>query len=64
MTREQWTDRCADRIHALIGGSRHMAHIYADGCAEEQEDLHGPSGAAWQSPEDVADDFMARGSDE
>lgn len=60
MTRQEWTNRAARqlRLRKPDLAWRH-ALMEAGGMAEEQAELHGASGLAWQSPEDAADEFDA-----
>ena len=59
MTRGQWIGRCAKRLQVLNGSDKKAAWVTAAELADQQADLHGSSGLAWQSPEDVADQFVA-----
>lgn len=65
MTRQEWTNRCARqlRLRKPDLAWRH-ALMEARGLANDQAELHGASGLAWQSPEDAADECDAMGTEE
>ena len=57
MTRREWTTRFARRCRKLDPAvTWQWAMRYAATAADEQTDLYGASGLAWQSPEDAADE--------
>lgn len=65
MTRQEWTNRFARRLRKLDPAvSWQWAMRYAASAADDQAELHGSSGLAWQSPEDAADEHDALGEDE
>jgi hypothetical protein len=57
--RASWVTRCAARIRGLSGLSVAMATREAQTLADGQEQLHGVSALAWQSPEAVAEEQEA-----
>jgi len=61
MTRREWTTRYARRVRELDPRvSWQWALRYARDAADEQAEINGASGLAWQSPEDAAEDAEER----
>jgi hypothetical protein len=64
MTRTEWINRCASRYIEASGIDAERARDFANTCADQQADLNGASGLAWDSPEDAADEDMSYWEDD
>ncbi|MFT0138752.1 hypothetical protein ACEK07_21255 [Alcanivoracaceae bacterium MT1] len=57
MTRQEWTNRCAQQLWKRDSSRSWQSVLRRAGTlADVQSDLNGASGLAWQSPEDAADE--------
>ncbi len=54
--RDEWLKRCAARIMRNENISIELATQFADAMADDQEEINGSSGIAWELPENAADE--------
>lgn len=57
--RTTWVEQCAARFIFRGGLDAAGAKDFAEACAEQQTEEHGPAPAEWDPPADVADEDMS-----
>ena len=64
LTREQWIEACAQRYLSATPLGQESAVYFANACADQQTDSHGPDTAEWESPSAAADEDMSYWEDD